>query len=165
MSANRTETAATQVGRAPRADADQVAAPRSSRYQLIERLGEGGMGVVWKAHDRALDRVVAFKVLHDRFLGSDHQARLAAEARAMARLSHPNVVAVYDVGEHEGRTFLVMELVTGQPLSHWLAAPRDWREVVAAFRAACAGVAAAHAAGIIHRDLKPSNILVGDDGR
>src|SRR5688572_9128573 len=115
------------------------------RYQLLERLGQGGMGVVWRAHDRALDRTVAIKLLHERFHGADQQARLAAEARAMARLSHPNVVAVYDVGERDGRTFLVMELVSGQPLHRWLdAAPRRWQEIVSIFRAAGEGVAAAH---------------------
>jgi tRNA A-37 threonylcarbamoyl transferase component Bud32/tetratricopeptide (TPR) repeat protein len=135
------------------------------RYQLIEVLGRGGMGVVWKARDAVLDRVVALKVLHDRFGASGHQARLADEARAMARLSHPNVVVVYDVGARDGRTYLTMELVAGQTMSRWLDGARGWPEVVAAFRAAGEGVAAAHAAGIVHRDLKPSNILIGDDGR
>jgi len=116
-------TSPTEVG----SDADAAHTPTTiaapDRYQLVERLGEGGMGVVWKAHDVALDRTVALKVLHDRFLGSGHQAGLAAEARTMAKLSHPNVVVVYDVGEREGRTFLTMELVTGQPLSRWLETP------------------------------------------
>jgi serine/threonine protein kinase len=134
------------------------------RYELVERLGEGGMGVVWAARDRALDRLVALKLLHDELLGAANQARLAEEARTMARLSHRNVVAVYDVGVREGRTFLTMELVRGQALSEWLRTPRNWREVVAIFRAAGAGLVAAHAAGVLHRDIKPSNILVGDDG-
>ena len=120
---------------------------------------------MWAARDRALDRRVAFKVLHDAYLGAADQQRLAAEARAMAKLSHPNVVGVYDVGEREGRTYMTMELVAGVPLSRWLERARGWREVVAVFRDAGEGIAAAHEAGVIHRDIKPSNILVGDDGR
>ena len=134
------------------------------RYVLIEQLGEGGMGTVWAAHDKVLDRTVALKVLHDRFLGAEDQARLAAEARVMARLSHRNVVAVYDVAQRDGRTYLIMELVRGIHLGQWLAQPRTWQEVLAVARAAARGLEAAHAAGVIHRDIKPSNILVGTDG-
>lgn len=134
------------------------------RYVLIDQLGEGGMGTVWAAHDKVLDRTVALKVLHDRFLGAEDQARLEAEARAMARLSHRNVIAVYDVAAHDGRTYVTMELVRGIHLGHWLEQPRTWREIVAVFRAAGSGLAAAHAAGIVHRDIKPSNILVGEAG-
>ena len=123
------------------------------------------MGVVWRAYDRVLDRNVAFKVLHDELFGTAHQERLATEARLMAKLTHPNVVAVYDVGERDGRTFVTMELVRGESIASWLRTPRTWREVVVAFRAAADGVAAAHAEGIVHRDLKPSNILIGEDGR
>ena len=135
------------------------------RYELIEEIGRGAMGTVWLARDRSLDREVAVKLLHERYLSASHQQQLTVEARAMARLSHPNVVAVYDVGEREGRAFIAMELVRGKPLSAWLATPRPWREVVAVFRAVGAGLAAAHAKGLVHRDVKPSNILFGDDGR
>jgi len=154
------------VATQPRAaTAASSAGAAEERYELVEQLGAGAMGTVWRARDRALARDVAVKLLHDRFLSAAHQQGLAAEAQAMARLSHPNVVAVYDVGVRDGRTFVAMELVRGQPLSAWLTTPRPWPEVVRVFRAVGEGLAAAHASGLIHRDVKPSNILLGDDGR
>jgi tetratricopeptide (TPR) repeat protein len=121
------------------------------------------MGRVLRAYDPKLQREVALKVMHGARLRDDGGRRLVAEARAMAMLSHPNVVAVYDVEELGDRLVLVMEFVAGQTLSAWLRSedPR-WSEVVACFEAAGRGLAAAHAAGLLHRDFKPSNVLVAD---
>ena len=142
---------------------------RIGRFVIVRKLGEGGMGVVFDAFDPELERRVAIKLLraamrHDR--NSQGEARLLREAQTMARLSHPNVVQIYEVGEVDDAVFLAMEYIAGKDLRAWLAArPRSWREVLAVFLQAGQGLAAAHAAGIIHRDFKPDNVLVGDDGR
>jgi len=135
------------------------------RYVVLSGLGEGGMGVVYAAYDPELDRKVAVKVLRER-LGdaAELRARLLCEAQAMARLSHPNVVAVYDVGRFEDKVFVAMEFIDGRTLGQWLKEkPRSWREVLAVFREAGKGLFAAHSAGLIHRDFKPGNVLVGKD--
>ena len=139
---------------------------RIGRYLVLNELGEGGMGVVYRAYDPELDRQVAIKLLGQGFSQTSRK-RLERETRALARLSHPNVIQVYDAGIHEDQVFLAMELVEGQTLGEWCQGkPRPaWQEVVDAFVAAGQGLAAAHAKELIHRDIKPSNLLVGCDGR
>jgi tetratricopeptide (TPR) repeat protein len=134
---------------------------RLHRYVLLDRLGHGGMGVVYLADDPAFDRRVALKVLRS---DARDQEQLIREAQAMARLSHPNVVQIYDVGRHDGRVFLAMELVRGEQLAAWLRGRgRGFSEVIAAFVQAGRGLAAAHAVGIVHRDFKPANVFVEAD--
>jgi eukaryotic-like serine/threonine-protein kinase len=136
------------------------------RFVVLGRLGAGGMGVVYAAYDPELDRKVAVKLLLPDAAGSDGQARMLREAQALAKLSHPHIVTIYDVGTHEGRVWLAMEFVDGLTLSDWLAQrPRAWPEVLGVISAAGRGVAAAHEAGLLHRDLKPDNIMISVDGR
>ncbi len=137
---------------------------RIDRYEVVGKVGAGGMGEVFKAFDPILGRLVAIK----RVLGGgtvDGQ-RLRREAQAIARLSHPNVIAVFDVGESGGELYMAMEYVQGLPLGAWLDQRRPaQRAVLEVFLQAARGLAAAHDAGLVHRDFKPSNVLVGEDGR
>ncbi|QRN97358.1 protein kinase [Archangium violaceum] len=141
---------------------------RLGRYVIETRLGAGGMGVVYAAKDPSLGRTVALKLLRPGAgTGEDEgRARLVREAQAMARLSHPNVLPLFELGTEEGRVFLAMERVEGPTLAGWLRErERPWREVLALFLQAGEGLAAAHRAGLVHRDFKPANVLVGADGR
>ena len=143
----------------------QPIGPTLGRYRLERELGEGGMGVVHAAFDPDLERRVAVKVLRTGD-SSDARQRLLREARAMAKLAHPNVVVVHEVGSANGRDYVAMELVDGHNLAEWLRSERRGPdEIVEAFVAAGRGLAAAHAAGLVHRDFKPHNVLRSRDGR
>jgi serine/threonine protein kinase len=137
------------------------------RYEVRAWIGRGAMGDVYEGFDPQLERKVALKLLRVEIAGAVRaRDRLAREAKAMARLSHPHVVAALDFGIHEGRVFLVMELVEGMTLAAWLRrGRRTWREIVTVFLAAGEGLAAAHVLEIVHRDFKPQNTLVGDGGQ
>ena len=161
FAASRIPTAATPDGEHT-GDTEQLAPGVSiGRYRVLELVGVGGMGIVYAAEDPELERRIAVKVLRTRGSGDESQ-RLLREARAMAKLSHPNVIPVHDVGTWNDRVFVAMELVEGWTLGQWLKEhPRTWDSVWPLLRAAGRGVAAAHEAGFVHRDLKPDNILVG----
>ena len=136
------------------------------RYQLDRRIAAGGMGEVWAAWDPQLRRDLAIKFVRpDRADDGRERERLLREARALARLTHPNVLAVHDVGEIDGEVFLVTELVAGDTLAARGGATSDWRALVRLYIQAARGLAAAHAAGLVHRDVKPANLLLGSDGR
>ena len=141
---------------------------RVGRYLILSTLGTGGMGVVFSAYDPQLDRKVALKLLRSglQLATKDAQKRLRREAQAIAQLSHPNVVGVYDVGTDGGDLYIAMEFVEGETLTQWLRSyPRTWREILDVFQQAAKGVVAAHGVGLLHRDFKPDNVLVGGDGR
>src|SRR4029079_13535085 len=130
--------------------------------------GRGGMGEVYAAYDPELDRKIAVKLLRARPGSStaDGRTRVLREAQAIARLSHPNVVVVFDVGTFQESVFIAMEFVEGHTLGYWMQAKaRQWKHVVEAFEPAGRGVIAAHTAGLVHRDFKPDNVMITKAGQ
>jgi len=136
------------------------------RYEIRRRLGAGGMSLVYAAHDPALDREVAIKLLQRSFASAPGwRGRLRREALSMAKLSHVNIAHVYEVGEYEGRPFIAMELVRGPTLREWLEErDRSVPEIISMFIQAARGLAAAHQSGLVHRDFKPDNVIVDESG-
>lgn len=139
------------------------------RYVLLKPLGQGGMGVVYSAYDPDLDRKVALKLLRpDKQTpdGNSSRAWMLREAQAMARISHPNVISVYDVGTYDNQVFVAMEFIQGRTLSTWIRKEQHTvPEILRVFVEAGQGLVAAHKAGLVHRDFKPSNVLIGDSHR
>lgn len=143
-------------------DGSSLIGKHLSRYRILDKLGRGGMGVVYKAFDTELDRPVALKVLSgDGARDAESRERLHREARAAAALAHPNICKIFDIGEHEGAPFIVMELIHGHSLGEKMTTePRPISELVSIGKQIAGALAAAHARGIVHRDIKPENILI-----
>jgi eukaryotic-like serine/threonine-protein kinase len=148
---------------APRRRGVVVAGQRLGRYTVTEKIGQGGMGTVWSAWDPELARELALKVLRTDYDDPVYHARVIREAQSLARLAHPNVVPVYDVGIDFGLLWVAMQRVRGTTLTQWLERPRPWQQIVEAFVQAAHGLAAAHEAGLVHRDFKPGNAMIDDD--
>ena len=138
-----------------------------SHYRVVEKLGEGGMGVVYKAEDTTLERAVALKFLADHLLNDvEAKVRFLREAKAAAALHHPNICPVYEIGEADGKTFIWMAFVEGESLEDRIAkGPLSIKEALDIARQVAEGLQVAHAEGIVHRDIKPANILVSPEGR
>jgi eukaryotic-like serine/threonine-protein kinase len=158
------QTEAEPTADGPGRELDRGAA-KIGRFSILRKIGHGGMGVVYAGYDDRLDRKVAIKLLRHH-TGDAALHRLAREAQGLARLSHPNVVQIYEIGEHEGTTFIAMEFVDGQTLGAWFREkPRPRAELLAVMQSAGRGLAAAHAKGLIHRDFKPDNVMIDSEGR
>jgi eukaryotic-like serine/threonine-protein kinase len=141
------------------------AGTRIGQYEVIAPLGEGGMGVVYRALDTKLQRPVAIKFLSEDVADAAGRRRFQREAQTASSLNHPHILTVHDVGEFEGRQYLVTELVDGGTLKDWTHAERrTWRQVVEILTGVADGLASAHADGILHRDIKPENVLVAKNG-
>lgn len=138
------------------------------RHEVLRKLGAGGMGVVFEAHDPELDRRIAIKLIRPDPGGTraseTSRGRLMREAQAMAKVSHRNVITVYDVGAFQDRVYIAMEFVQGMTLYAWSQRPRAWRETLEVYLQAAEGLHAAHEVGLVHRDFKPHNVMLGDDG-
>jgi serine/threonine protein kinase len=135
--------------------------PRLGRYEVVKALGAGSYALVFAAYDTALERHVALKVFREPYA----TAEIRREALALARIDHPNVVKLHEVGEADGLVFLVLDLVRGRTLRDYVGEWHDWREIVGLFIQAARGLAAVHDAGFVHSDVKPDNILIGGNGR
>ncbi len=138
---------------------------RIGGYQVQAALGAGGMGVVYRALDTKLNRPVAIKLLSDDLADAAARRRFQREAQTASSLNHPHILTVHDVGEVDGRQYLVTEFVDGGTLRDWAqATKRTWQQIIELLTGVADGLAAAHAAGIVHRDIKPENILVAKNG-
>ena len=160
----------THLAETPENDRVLGRAASLGRYMVLGLVGRGAMGEVYAAYDPELDRKVAIKLLRGK-AGDDAEAaagrvRMMSEAQAIAKLSHPNVVVVYDVGAYQDKVFVAMEFVDGNTLWYWMhAQPRAWPEVLKIFADAGRGLAAAHDKDLVHRDFKPENVMLSADGQ
>src|SRR5438067_12243774 len=142
-----------------------VAGARLGPYEILSALGAGGMGEVYRARDTRLDRTVAIKVVPEQISQKpDRRQRLEREARAISRLSHPNICTLHDIGQHDGMDFLVMEFVEGKTLRQLLlSGTLPMRKAIPLAAQIADGLAKAHEAGIVHRDLKPENVMISNE--